>query len=166
MMPWLERLNAGLNRGLAGLAGAGLVGLMLFTVTDMVTRYLGYPLAGSYEVIGWLSAGSLALALGYTQLHRAHVAIGLLAGRFGPRGQALLDLVNSLLGLLLFAAVAWYVARYGRVLQATGSRSETLQAVVYPWVYVVAAGGAGLALALLVDLLRALARLRPGNGPA
>ena len=88
------------------------------------------------------------------------------AGRFGPRGQALLDLVNSLLGLLLFAAVAWYVARYGRVLQATGSRSETLQAVVYPWVYVVAAGGAGLALALLVDLLRALARLRPGNGPA
>jgi len=61
--------------------------------------------------------------------------------------------------LLLFAAVAWYVARYGRVLQETGSLSETLRTIVYPWVYVVAAGGAGLALALLIDFLRSAGQL-------
>ena len=33
---------------------------------------------------------------------------------------------------LLFGTAAWYVARYGQVLEETGSLSETLRAVVYP----------------------------------
>jgi TRAP-type C4-dicarboxylate transport system permease small subunit len=116
--------------------------------------------AGSYEIIGWLSAAAMALALGYTQRHRGHVAIDLLTTRLPGRARAAVELLMSLLALLLFAAVAWYLARYGRVLHETGSLSETLKAVVYPWVYVVAAGAAGLALALLVDFLRSVARLR------
>jgi TRAP-type mannitol/chloroaromatic compound transport system permease small subunit len=126
----------------------------------MVLRALGRPVAGSYEIIGWLSAAAMALALGYTQQHRGHVAIDLLTTRLQGRVRAAVELLMSLLALLLFVALAWYLARYGRVLHETGSLSETLKAVVYPWVYVVAAGAAGLALALLVDFLRSAARLR------
>jgi len=66
----------------------------------------------------------------------------------------------ALISLLLFATVTFYVARYGRVLHETGSMSETLRVIVYPWVYLVAVGCAGLTLALLVDFLRAGGALR------
>ena len=159
-MSWLERFDAFVNRGLAWGAGLALIAMMVFTVADMVLRALGRPVAGSYEIIGWLSAAAMALALGYTQQHRGHVAIDLLTTRLQGRARAAVELLTSLLALLLFAALAWYLARYGRVLHETGSLSETLKAIVYPWVYVVAAGAAGLALALLVDFLRSVARLR------
>jgi TRAP-type C4-dicarboxylate transport system permease small subunit len=160
---FLERLESLVNRALAWVAGFALVAMMLFAVADMVLRGAGWPVAGSYEVIGWLAASAMALALGYTQLHRGHVSITLLTGRLGGRTQAAVDLVVSLLSLLLFVAVSWYVARYARTLQTTGSLSETLKAIVYPWVYVVAAGSAGLALALLVDLLRSAGRFLAGE---
>jgi TRAP-type C4-dicarboxylate transport system permease small subunit len=159
LLSLLEKLSDLANRALAWLAGLALVGMMLFTVSDMVLRAVGRPVAGSFEVIGWLSAGAMALALGYTQLQRGHVAITLLSTRLRGRLGAAVELLVSLLSLLLFAAVAWYVARYGRVLQATGSLSETLRVAVYPWVYVVAAGACGLTLALLVDFLQSLRRL-------
>jgi len=159
-MPSLERFSERVNGVLAWAAGLALIAMMLFTVADMVLRALGRPVAGSYEIIGWLAAAAMALALGYTQVHRGHVAIDLLTTRLHGRTRAVIDLVTSLLALALFAAVAWHLARYGRVLQETGSLSETLKAIVYPWVYVVAAGATGLALALLVEFLRSLARLR------
>ena len=50
--------------------------------------------------------------------------------------------------------------RYGITLHSTGSLSETLKVVVYPWVYLVAVGFAGLTLVLLLDLVRSVQRLR------
>ncbi|HLS56311.1 MAG TPA: TRAP transporter small permease subunit [Zeimonas sp.] len=156
----LEKFNQRVNGVLAWAAGLALIAMMLFTVADMALRALGRPVAGSYEIIGWLSAAAMALALGYTQVHRGHVAIDLLTTRLRGRTRAAIELATCLLAFALFAAVAWFLARYGRVLQETGSLSETLKAIVYPWVYVVAAGAAGLALALLADLLQSVARLR------
>lgn len=158
-MQLLERLSAFVNLILSWVAGLALAAMMLFSVADMVLRRLGYTIAGSYEVIGWLSAGAMALALGAVQQLRGHVAMELVMGRLERRTRAAIELVTSLLSLLLFAAVAWYVARYARVLQETGSLSETLRAIVYPWVYLVAAGCAGLVLALLIDFLRSADRL-------
>ena len=163
----LHGLSMLLNRGLAVLAGIALAVLTLLTVADVVMRAFGRPIAGSFEVIGWLSAVALALALGYTQAHRGHVAMTLVTDLLRGRGAALLDALNSLAALVLFAIVAWVVIRYGQTLQESGSLSETLKALVYPWVFVVAAGFVVLALTLLVDLLLALARLfGPGEEPA
>lgn len=159
-MPMLDKLSALVNRVLVFFAGVALAAMMFFAVADMVLRRFGITVAGSYEIIGWLSAGALALALGSVQQHRGHVAIDLLLTRLGQRPRALIDLLTYLLALLLFAAVTWYVFAYGRLLHQTGSLSETLRVIVYPWVYVVAAGAAGLTLTLLADLVRAWRSLR------
>lgn len=157
-MKALAAFDAFVNRALAAIAGLALIAMMLFTVADMVLRAFGHPVAGSYEVIGWLSAAAMALALGYAQLHKGHVAIDLVVERLHPRTRAVVEAFTTLASLLLFAAVAWYVASYGVVLHRSGSLSETLKAIVYPWVYVVALGCGGLALALLADFFRALTR--------
>jgi TRAP-type C4-dicarboxylate transport system permease small subunit len=165
-MDWLNRFSGLINRGLAWAAGLTLVGTMLFTVLDMVLRALDRPIAGSFEVIGWLSAAATALALGYTQRYRGHVAIDLVVARLKGRARSGIETVTHLASLLLFCAVALYVAHYGETLRESGSLSETLKAIVYPWVYVVAVGAAGLALALLVEFAQALRDLLRGSRDA
>ena len=157
-MRWLERFSLLLNRALAWAAGLVLVAMMLFSVLDMALRMIGHDIAGSYEVIGWLSATAMALALGYTQVHRGHVSINLLVTHLHGRLRAGIELAMSLCSLLLFGTLAWYLTGYGGVLRESGSLSETLKAIVYPWVYVVALGAVGLTLALLVDFLRSAGR--------
>ncbi|MDP2133553.1 MAG: TRAP transporter small permease [Sulfuritalea sp.] len=156
----LDRASAVLNEGLAWAAALMLGAMMLFAVADMVMRGFGVTVAGSYEVIGWFSAAAMALALGAVQRHKGHVAMELVVVRLGRRSRALVEALMALVSLAVFAVVAWYVARYGRVLHETGSLSETLRVIVYPWVYVVAAGCVGLTLALLVDFLRSIDALR------
>lgn len=157
----LDRASFVLNEGLAWAAAAMLGAMMLFSVADMVMRGFGHTVAGSYEVIGWLSAAAMALALGTVQRHKGHVAMELVVVRMGRRSRALTDAMMALVSLAVFAVVAFYVVRYGRVLHETGSLSETLRIIVYPWVYVVGLGCAGLTLALLVDFLRSIAALLP-----
>ena len=156
----LERASRWVNRALSAAAGIALAALMGFTALDVAMRALGRPLAGSVEIIGWLAASAMALALGDVQIHRGHVAVTLLAERLSSRRAALLEAVNSVVALLLFGTSSVVLLRYGMTLQDTGSLSETLKVVVYPWVYIVAVGFAGLTLALLIDLLRGLQRLR------
>lgn len=159
-----ERACVRLNQALAWLAGAVLVALMLFVVVEVALRAFGWPVVGAVEVISWLSAIAMALALGYVQLQRSHVAMTLIADCLPTIGRRLLDLANATVALLLFVAVAFYLLRYGIELRASGSLSETLKVVVYPWVFVVAVGFTGLCLALLLDVLRALrAVMRPAR---
>jgi TRAP-type C4-dicarboxylate transport system permease small subunit len=162
-MQTLEKISEFANRVLAVGAGIALVAMMLVTVADMVLRLLDRPLAGSYEVIGWLAAVTTALALGYTQANRGHVSINLLTVRLGSRTRALVECLVDLVSLLLFVAVAWQVAVYAGVLRESGSLSETLKLIVYPWVYVVAVGGAGLALALAAGFVRSLGLVLTGE---
>lgn len=154
-IPLLGSLNTAINKAFAALAAIALVGLMFITVVDIVLRNLGMPVAGSFELIGWLSATSMGLALGYVQLHRGHVAVTAISERFKGRLAAAAEIINSALALALVALLTYYTVRLGLMQKASGSLSETLRFLVYPWVFALSAGLAGLALALLVDFLRA-----------
>ena len=123
-----------------------------------VIRLLDRASAFLNEGLAW-AAAAMALALGTVQRHKGHVAMELVVVKMGRRSRALTDASMALISLVLFAIVAFYVVRYGRVLHETGSLSETLRIIVYPWVYVVGLGCAGLTLALLVDFLRSVTAL-------
>lgn len=150
----LDRFNSILNKGLAFVAGSSLVAMVLVTVGEMVFRMFGRPMAGTVEIIGWLAAVTTAFALGYTQIHQGHVSIDLLTRRLGRLLQLVASMVVYLISTALFFVVTWNVFGYASVLWETGSLSETMKVIVYPWVYLVSLGCAGLTLALLVDFLK------------
>lgn len=154
-MFFLERLNVILNKCLAAIAGLSLIAMVLVTVGEMIFRMFGRPMAGTVEMIGWLAAVTTAFALGYTQVYRGHVSIDLFTQRLGQKTQALLSLLVHLIASALFVIVTWHVFQHARVLCQTGSLSETMKVIVYPWVYLVSLGCAGLTLALCVDFLKA-----------
>ena len=161
-MDLLIRFNNWLNRGLACVAGFSLVAMMAVTVGEMVFRMLGHPMAGTVEIIGWLAAMTTAFALGYTQLFRGHVSIDLLVHRFPPRMRALIDMLVYLASTAIFLIVTWRVFAHAGVLKESGSLSETMKVIVYPWVYLVSLGCLGLTLALFVDFLKSCVKLFTG----
>ena len=66
-------------------------------------------------------------------------------------------MVNTLVYLaatILFAIVTWNVFLHAGVLKQSGSLSETMKVIVYPWVYLTSLGCAGLTLALFVDFMK------------
>jgi len=150
----LDRFSAILNKGIAFFAGIALVAMMLVTVGEMVLRMFGRPMAGTIEVVAWLAAVTTALALGYTQMHKGHVSIDLFMNRIAPRLRAVLNMLVYLAATALFTLVTWHIFRHAGVLKATGSLSETMKVIVYPWVYVTSLGCGGLTLVLLVDFIK------------
>lgn len=138
--------------------------MMLVTVGEMVFRMFGYPMAGTVETIGWLSAVTTAFALGYTQLHQGHVSIDILANRLDIRTRAVMNMVVYLVSTTLFFIITWHVFHHAGVLKETGSLSETMKVIVYPWVYLVSLGCAGLTLALLADFMASCGKAFSGRG--
>jgi len=163
MVSLFDRFISILNRGLACVAGISLVAMVFVTVGEMVLRMFGKPMAGTVETIGWLAATTTAFALGYTQIHQGHVAIDLVTSRLGPRLQVLVSMLVYLASTVLFVIVTWNVFRHAGVLRETGSLSETMKVIVYPWVYLVSLGCAGLTLALVVDFLKSCSRVFRGS---
>ena len=162
-MDLLDRMSTLLNKGLAFVAGFSLIAMMLVTVGEMVFRMFGKPMAGTVETIGWLAAVTTAFALGYAQIHQGHVSIDLFTSRLTPRLRTLINILVYLASTTLFAVVTWNIFRHAGVLKQSGSLSETMKVIVYPWVYLVSLGCAGLTLALFVDFAKSCASVLGGK---
>ncbi len=155
-MDLLERLCARLNLWTAWLAGGALVFMMLISVINIVLRIISRPFGGATEMVGWLAALTAALALGYTQMNKGHVAIDLLVSRFSRRTRAVLDSMISFIILALAVLAARQLTVHAGNLWQRGSLSETMHIAYFPFTYVVAFSFLFLALTLLVDGIKSL----------
>lgn len=149
----LEQISALLRKLLMIVGGAALLALTLLATANVVLRILRVPVGGTYEVVSFLGAVVTAGALGYTQKRRDHIVVDILSARFPGPVRRVLDTVSHALALVLFSIVSWQTFLYGTRLMRTGELSETLKIAFYPFVFVVAAGFAVLALTLLLDLI-------------
>ena len=149
----LERLSALLRKIGMVAGGVALLVLTLLATANVALRIVRVPVSGTYEVVSFLGAVVTAGALGYTQKRKDHIVVDILSDRFPEPVKRLLDAASYALTLLLFSIVSWQTFRYGETLLRTGELSETLKFPFYPFVFLVAAGFAVLALTLLLDLL-------------
>jgi TRAP-type C4-dicarboxylate transport system permease small subunit len=156
-MALLENLSRLLNRGFIWIGGAALLAMIGIACANMLLRPLGAPLKGAYELVGFAAALTVALALGYTQISRSHLAVDILATQYSKRTRRITEAVSSFLCTIFFVLVAWQVAVFADTIRKRGETSETLRIAYYPFVYVVAIGCALLAFVLFVDFLKSLA---------
>lgn len=154
----LERISALLRKLLMIAGGVALLALMLLATSNVVLRIVRVPVSGTYEVVSFLGAIVTAGALGYTQKRKDHIVVDILSGRFPGPVKRVLDAVSHALTLVLFSIVSWQIFRFGRRLMRTGELSETLKIAFHPFVFLVAAGFAVLALTLFLDLLGVVLR--------
>ena len=84
----------------------------LISAGNALARYALGESSNAWLEIQWYLFGAMfLLAAGYTLKHNGHVRIDIFYNRFGPRGQAWIDLMGGLLFLLpmamLLAWLAW-----------------------------------------------------------
>ena len=148
----LERLSDLLRRVLMIAGGVALLALTLLATMNVALRIFRVPVSGAYEVVSFLGAVVTAGALGYTQKRKDHIVVDILSDKFPAPVKRVLDRVSYALILVFFSIVSWQTFVYGKRLLVTGEMSETLRIAYYPFVFLVSAGFAVLALTVLLDL--------------
>jgi TRAP-type C4-dicarboxylate transport system permease small subunit len=155
-MGLLEKISRSLSNMLLWVAGAFLIAMILMTCANIITRLLGTPIKGTFELMGYFGAVATAFALGHTQIRKAHISVDILVNRFSPRTRRMLNGINHVICFLFFGTAGWQVARWAATLRETGEVTETLRIIYYPFTYGVAVGCFLIALVLLVDFLKVL----------
>ncbi|MCD6359112.1 MAG: TRAP transporter small permease [Dehalococcoidia bacterium] len=133
-----------------------LAAMMFITCIDILMRSFGYPVAGIYEVVGYIGAIAVSFALPRTTATGGHIAVDIVVARFPERVQSVIRAVVSLLGLVLFIIITWQCVVMGFDLVCTGEVSPTLQIPFFPFVFGVACGCAATCLVLLSELMTVL----------
>ncbi len=129
------RLLRGIVYILIAVSGLGVLTMMALTCIDVILRlpFISRSFVGVYDIVKIAGALTLAAALPYTTAVKGHVAIEYFYQKFNRRGRIVLDTLTRLLGMALFAFLAWRSVLYGLDIRSTGQVSQTLQLPVF-WV--------------------------------
>ncbi|MGQ9857528.1 MAG: TRAP transporter small permease subunit [Thermodesulfobacteriota bacterium] len=156
MISALDRIGGKLSRWFGWIGGIALLGMTALACINMILRPMGTPLAGAYELIGFLGAMVVAFSLGHSQVNKAHISVDILATRYSEGTKRLIDAINSLLCTIFFLLVSWKTAHYATDIWRRGETSETLRMIYHPFVYAVSLCCLLLAFLLLVNFMKAL----------
>ena len=149
------------------MAGISLLLMVVIGFANVVCRNFWQPLKGSFELIGYLGAITIALSLGSAQLEKKHIIVDIITRRYTPGWRRLTTTIGHFCGALFFSLAAWQTWLWGDTIRLAKETSETLHLVFYPFIYLTAFGFAYLALILISDLGLSLQKL-PSNqtGPS
>ena len=119
----VDSVNEWVGRTVAWLT----IGCVVTCFAVVVLRYafdIGYP--WMQELYVWQHAAVFMAGAGYTMLHRGHVNVDVVYGRLGPRGQAWIDILGTLVFLFPWLAVIAvgstpFVAESWRIREASGT---------------------------------------------
>lgn len=162
-----ERALLALYRWMLGAAAVAMVLTLVFVLLGVAGRQLGFTLPGLDAYAGYAIAAALFLALPDTLQRGGHIRISLLTQRLPAGVQRPLETLCLLLALAVALGLAVASVRLVWFSHLTGDVSQGADASPL-WIpqLVMAAGCAGLALAVLHALVAHLMRKRFFNPTA
>ena len=128
-------LTEKLSRLLNWIALCALTFIMLLTVADVVLRYFGRPIIGTFEVVGFCGAVIIGFSLPLTTWERGHIFVDFLTVKMSKGAKKWLDLSTRILCIGLFAVIGWNLFSYSHKLMTSGEVSLTIQLPFYPFSY-------------------------------
>ncbi|MCX8022032.1 MAG: TRAP transporter small permease [Syntrophorhabdaceae bacterium] len=135
--------------------GGVILGLMmLLTVIDVILRYLGRPITGTFELMSFAGALVAGFAIAQTSLDGAHVNVDILTQRLSRWKKAIITVFTKLIGIGIFTLISWSLLLKGNDLYKTGEVSLTLHVPYYPVAYGLSFCGFVEALVLLTDVFK------------
>ena len=145
---WVE----GMSKGMFWIAGCSLAAIMFLTVTDVILRIFKMPITGTYEIVGFLAAWAIGFAIPQTSLDKGHVAMDFLTGKLSPGVNRVLSVLTRLVGIGLFALLAYNLYLMGNDLRASGDVTPLRHWPLFPLAYGVAAASVAQCLVLALSL--------------
>jgi len=130
--------------------------MMFFTVVDVILRYLGKPITGTFELMAFAGALIIGMSLPKASLDGAHVNVDILTEHFPDSWKKIFLIFTKLLGFLFFILLTWSFYLKGNDLYKTHEVSLTLHVPYYPVAYGLSFCGLVESLVLLSNVLKAI----------
>lgn len=143
----------GISQLLDKLAGICVFAVMLLIVSNIIFRgVFSRPILGTYELVGFLTALGIALALAHCAFQDGHIAVGFILERFPQKIQAVINVLTNAAALLFWSITVWYSGKFAHTMMVKGMVSPSAEIPIYPFIYLIALGLLGLCLVLLYKL--------------
>ncbi|KUO75038.1 MAG: C4-dicarboxylate ABC transporter permease [Desulfosporosinus sp. BRH_c37] len=153
-MKQLSGIIKGVSSILDKLAGLCIFSVMLLIVVNIVLRAVfHHPILGTYELVGFLTAMGVALALAHCAFQDGHIAVSFIMEYFPQRIQSIANVFVNAASLILWIAAAWSLGKFAQAMKIKGLVSPSAEIPVYPFIYLIAFGMLGLCLVLLFKSL-------------
>jgi tripartite ATP-independent transporter DctM subunit len=148
---WLDKISP-FTRWVAVAGMAVFVGMVLFTFTDVILRYVfNHPLDGSIEITEMLMIIVVFFGIGYAHLAKAHVSLDLVTVKLKPKAAVITESITNFLSIAVFIIVIWQTIMRA----ATTSETTIVQAIpIRPFAAMVPFGCLLLLIVILRDYLR------------
>lgn len=157
-MQYFEIAIIKISRLMDLLAGIILAATATLVVANILGRaLLNSPILGTYELVGFLTAAVVGLALARCALENSHIAISFLTDKLPPSWQRFTELAVGLPAMVFLFFAAYNIFAYGSRLAASGVVSSTIRLPFYPFIFLVAVGFLMLAMTVLLSLFRQVA---------
>lgn len=164
MLDWLERSFGRLGRALLVLAAVAALTMTALVVLASIMRYLlGTPFRFTEELVALLYAAMMFLTIPLCTLRNEHIGMMLVVERSRPAARRVLRLLACLVTMAFavwFGIESWKFAAFGREL---GSRTEQVDFLLWPWMALMPATMALVALIVLLQTIRAIIAIRDGT---
>jgi TRAP-type C4-dicarboxylate transport system permease small subunit len=134
------------------IAGVLLALMMLLTCSDVVLRYLGKPITGTFELMSYAGAIVAGFAIAQTSMDGAHVNVDMLTQVVHGKALMAVKICTKLISLGVFVIFTYALFLKGIDLYDTHEVSLTLQVPYYPVAY-------GLSLASFIESLVLLTQI-------
>jgi TRAP-type C4-dicarboxylate transport system permease small subunit len=149
-------------RLLALAGGWVVVALMVYTVADVVLRYIfNRPFSGSIEVTEFAMSAIVFLGIAWCGWVGGHVAVDILERPLEDPRLRFVPVILTLTGAVLFAAIAWLTV--DEALSTMSRVSNMMRWPHYPFQFIVALGSAMYAIVLFIQSVRMLRKSDGGS---
>jgi TRAP-type C4-dicarboxylate transport system permease small subunit len=138
--------------------------LMVLGASQVIGRYVfNRPIAAVLELSQIMQAMMVFLAWAYTTAERSHVRVEILARRFSPRLQAVLEFVIAMVGTALFSLIAWQAAEKAVFYWESNMEVDVLFIPLAPFQLFLSIGAVLLCLELVAQMMELIPRMKGGN---
>ena len=163
-MQGLDQFVRKLTRALALVGFAGLLLLAVMQTANILGRFLfAYPLHGVNDVSAVVIAVVIACCIPECLAARLNIRIDVVGQMVGPRTEAALNALASLVTLVVFALIFWKFIPYATASVASNERTWVLGWPVGPWWWAATAAFGVSVLAQAMVLLADLRALHPAR---
>jgi TRAP-type C4-dicarboxylate transport system permease small subunit len=138
------------------LGGVVLTLMMLITVMDVILRFFGRPITGTYELVFLGGAVVVGTAIPMTSWEGGHVNVDLLLESLTGVTRKATLVFTRVCGIVFFFFLGWNLFAHGVDLYERHEVSLTLHVPYYPVAYILGVCAFVECLVLLSDLINAI----------
>jgi TRAP-type C4-dicarboxylate transport system permease small subunit len=148
------RITKIINRAMSVIAMIVLVVMVLLTTIDVLGRYLfNKPVQGTFELTEIMLASIVFCSLAFCQFGKGHIAVDIVVSRFSQKVQKAIQTFNYIITIFVLGMIAIMSFENGMMIKESQDVTMILEIPIYPFIFLVSIGSAGMALEVLRDIV-------------